>query len=358
MGLVIKELPRHLPFPQALALGLAVCLLVLGASAYVAVAEWRKSQAAAQLRFEQRAAVFSEALTQRLDAYLDIAFGLRALFAANPALGRRDFRDAVERLDIGTRHPEIKNLAFTRYVRAQDKVAFEQRVRADTSVTPEGYPQFAIRPPGLRPEYFVADYLWPMQGNQGIHGLDISAQPANLASMRYSQNSGKPVASGPFDLLQENTQRTGFVIRVPVFRQPSGQAEAAPRSADFLGAVAVTLRVWDIMEHMRAKGLLQGLGLYLSDRGADYAGQKFAVNLPLFISTAPEDSARAAAYQRELAVFGRTWRLEINPAQSFLTPAEQRAPWWWALGGALLALLAGGAVFVLVREKPPASPAV
>lgn len=344
-------LHRRLPPAQALALGLALCIVGLGASAYMAILELRKTQAVALIRFEQNAEVFSDALTRHLDAYIEIAFGLRSLFIANPALGRRDFVEAAERLDIGSRHPEIKNLAFTRYVRAQDKAAFEQRVRTDTSVTPEGYPQFAIRPPGMRQEYFVADYLWPMQGNQGIHGLDISAQPTNLASMRYSQHSGKPVASGPFDLLQESTHRTGFVIRVPVFRHTAGKTAAPPASTDFLGAVAVTLRVWDIMERMRAEGRLQGLALYLSDRGSDYAEQNFAINLPLYISTAPEDSAQAAAFQRDLSVFGRKWRVEINPTQSFLSEAEQRAPWWLALGGTLISVLLGAAAFLFTREK-------
>lgn len=343
---------HRLPFAQSLALGLALCLAGLCTSAYVAITELRKGNALAQIRFEQGAEVFSDALTRHLDSYIEIAFGLRGLFIANPTLGRRDFMEAAERLDIGSRHPEIKNLAFTRYVRAQDKAAFEQHVRSDTSVAPEGYPQFAVRPPGMRQEYFVADYLWPMQGNQGIHGLDISAQPANLASMRYSQSSGKPVASGPFDLLQESTHRTGFVIRVPVFRHARGTSQP-PASADFLGAVAVTLRVWDVMEHMRAEGRLQGLSLYLSDRGASYAGQNFAVNLPLYVTSSPEDSTRAPAFQRDLPVFGRTWRMEINPTQSLLSESEQRAPWWLALGGTLISLLLGGLAFMLARERPP-----
>lgn len=344
---------RRLPASQALALGLAVCLAGLGASVYVAVAEQHKADAVAQQRFVQAADNFAQALNRHLDSYIEIAFGLRGLFVANPALGRRDFMDAVERLEVGTRHPEIKNLAFARYVRAQDKAAFEQHVRADTSVAPEGYPQFAIRPPGMRQEYFVADYLWPMQGNQGVHGLDISAQPANLASMRYSQTSGKPVASGPFDLLQESTHRTGFVIRVPVFRPHAGAStDQAPQSADFLGAVAVTLRVWDMMERLRSEDRLQGLSLYLSDRGPAYVQQDFAVNLPLFVSATPEDSAQAPAYQRDLLVFGRKWQLDINPAQSFLSPAEQRAPWWSAGGGAVLSLLLGGAVFRMARAQP------
>lgn len=339
--------PSVLRHPLTLGVALAVAGLV--ATAFLTLAQMRENEALAQQRFEQRADAFSDALKRRLESYTEIAFGLRGLFVANPGLSRREFVQAIERLDIGNRHPEIKNLAFTRYVRAADKAAFEQRVRNDTSIEPHGYPQFSIRPPGDRAEYFVADYLWPMTGNQGIHGLDISAQPANLASMRYSQKSGQPVASGPFDLLQESTRRTGFVIRVPVFRHHKDEA-LVTHPPDFLGAVAVTLRVWDVMERMRGEGSLVDLDLYLSDRGGDYAGQNFAVNLPLYVQFSQEDPAVNPAYRRELTIFGRKWRVEMRPAQSFLSATEQRAPLWAGLAGSLLSVLAGAVLWGLASR--------
>jgi CHASE1-domain containing sensor protein len=170
-------------------LGLAVALVGLMGS--VALTR-HLADAAAHVeaaRFTQAAHSLTESLSRRIDVYTEIAFGLRSLFHVNPALDRRAFIDSVARLGLGQRHAEIKNIAFTRYVRAQDKAPFERHVREDTSVEPQGYPDFRIHPPGERDEYFVADYLWPMAGNAGIHGLE-SRQPANLASMRTSQHHG------------------------------------------------------------------------------------------------------------------------------------------------------------------------
>lgn len=339
--------PRQRPWIA----GFTVALLGLAATALVSVTQLRSAQALAQLRFEQSADAFSDALARRLDSYTEIAFGLRGLFVVNPALGRREFVQAIERLDVASRHPEIKNLAFTRYVRGADKAAFEARVRADRSVEPQGYPQFQIRPPGVREEYFVADYLWPMTGNLGIHGLDISAQPANLASMRYARSSGQPVASGPFDLLQETTRRTGFVIRVPVFRQGSAAVSATTAPQDFLGAVGVTLRVWDVMESLRSEGRLTGLALYLSDRGPDYTDKGVNANLPLYLSPVGPDPSTHPAYRREFTVFGRKWRAEMAPAQPFLSDSEQRAPYLVALVGVLVSVLAAGGVTLALRGR-------
>ncbi|MDT8990467.1 CHASE domain-containing protein [Curvibacter sp. APW13] len=345
-------------FPFRRPWAMATLVFAIGASAS-ALWVWRaqgENAALAHARFVERADAFSEALAQRVDAYTDIAFGLRGLFLANPNLSRRDFVLAAQRLDIANRHPEIKNLAFTRYVRGADKDAFVARVRADTSLEPQGYPGFAIRPPGERAEYFVADYLWPLEGNQGIHGLDISAQPVNLASMRYAQSSGKPVASGPFDLLQETSQRTGFVIRVPVFRSP-GHSASDQAPADFMGAVAVTLRVRDVIERLRREGRLAGLLLYLSDGGAEYSPQTFAVNLPLYLEVGATDPSRDASYRRELSVFGRKWRVEMAPGQSFLSASERNTPLWQGLVGMSLSLLAALVSASVVRQRS-GSPAV
>ena len=115
-----------------------------------------------QLRLAQAADSLTEALVRRLDVYTEIAFGLRGLFVVNPRLGRAEFMQTVAQLDVENRHPGLKNIAFTRYITAAQKSGFEASVRADTSVDPQGYPGFAIHPPGERSSYFVADYLWPM----------------------------------------------------------------------------------------------------------------------------------------------------------------------------------------------------
>jgi PAS domain S-box-containing protein len=257
--------------------------------------------------------------------------------------------DAVSHLDIDARYPGIKNIAFTRYVSAADKTKFELQVRADTSVQAHGYPEFSIHPPGERKEYFVADYLWPMSGNQGIHGLDISAQPANLASMHYSQRSGQTVASAPFDLLQETTHRTGFVIRVPVFRNYPNTSSPEPGTS-FLGAVAVTVRVFDLFKQLEREGQLQGLQLAMSDRGSTYDSSPGGANLSLF-TTPPSSTDSALRHSRELSVYGRQWQLDFQAGRSFLSDSERRTPLLALLAGGLISLLLGALVFLLAQGR-------
>ena len=302
----------------------------------------------ARLQFAGDAVV--QALGRRIDAYTEIAFGLRGLFVVDPATSRKAFAQAVQSLDVETRYPGIKNIAFTRYVTRQQRQGFEQQVRADRSLDPRGYPGFVIRPPGQREEYFVADYLWPDNGSQGVHGLDISAQPANLESMKFAMATGKPTASGPFDLIQEKTQRTGFVIRVPVFGAATGSPSSLAEQRSFLGSVAVTLRAFDLFSSLEQEGVLQGLRLSLRDNGSFLPHAPGNQEQTLFSSLEPGTQAHAG-YSAQMNVYGRLWKVDLQPTASYLSPSERQAPLLIGLAGGTISALLGLMVGFLRRDK-------
>jgi CHASE1-domain containing sensor protein len=199
-------------------------------------------------------------------------------------------------------------------VDAAHKQDFERAVRTDTSLDPAGYPAFAIRPAGERPEYFVADYLWPFESSRAVHGLDISAQPANLASMRFAMATRQPTASGPFDLIQENTDKTGFVVRVPVFTPEPHE--------NFLGSVAVTLRVVDLFRQLEHEGATKDLHIVLTDVGSSIADVPPSSAQPLF-SRHTEDAKQTMA-EHTFNVYGRQRKLQTHTAARYLSASEQR----------------------------------
>ncbi|MDD2179091.1 EAL domain-containing protein [Acidovorax sp. D2M1] len=298
-----------------------------------------------EARFTQETRAFTEALSQRIFGHTEVVNGLRGLFTANPHLSRLDFERAASEMEVGQRYPGVRNLSFTRWVPGSEREAYEARVRADTSLSPEGLPQFKIHPPGERAEYFVAEYLWPMFGNEGVLGLDISAQPANLAAMRYSRDSGRTVVSAPFDLLQEETHRAGIVIRVPVLDPTAGSAERR-----FLGAVASTLRVYDLVQGLGSQGFLNGIAVAMADLGPVRTDSGDATVRPLLAQTAP-GLPGAKPLVRELRVHDRRWQLTFYPTRSFLTASETRLPWLAGLAAGLVSLLLASTVALLVRQR-------
>ena len=322
--------------------GIVAGLLGLCVSSYFVMSQFQLLEQLEQERLERAAHAFSESLTHRLDAYIEIAFGLRNLFIVNPATSRKDFENAVILLEVEKRYPGIKNIAFTRYVTQAQKQAFERSVRADTSLSPAGYPDFAIRPPGERSEYFVADYLWPYSSSKGVHGLDISSQPATLASMRYAMATGLPTASGPFDLQQEVSEKTGFVVRVPVFADGSKKT--------FLGSVAVTLRVHDLFAALKQEGALGDLHPGLTDVGSVIPDDPQTQSVALY-SLVESDTHGAKIHTQELEVYGRKWVLQAHEAHSFLSNAERQLPFVTGLTGGIISALLGVLVGLLGKGR-------
>jgi diguanylate cyclase (GGDEF)-like protein/PAS domain S-box-containing protein len=327
----------------------ACAVLVLGclAGALLYREQDRRLTSIEQARFEQRATQVSQALQQRLANYTEVVFGLRSLFVANPALTREQFQRAAQALGADARMPGLVNLSFTRRVAQGEREAFEQQVRADLALPADARPGFSVHPLVPREEYFVADYVWPLEGNESILGLDISSQPANLAAMRYARDTGNVVVSGAFALLQTAAAQPGIVIRVPVF------APAPPRGSptgDFLGAVAMTTNVFVLMQAIEAQGG-ENMDIALYDLGRPGIGLDGDAGKPLFRSAGGEPLTHLAPAQRELSVHNRVWRLDFRPTARFLSAPETRLPLNSALVGAALVVLMGTVVGLLSQQR-------
>ena len=331
-------------------LGVGVAGLGVLLSLFLAYQQSLSVEQADRERMTMAGKKVSEALVRRIDAYTEIAFGLRGLFVADPLTTRKAFVQAVESLDVETRYPCIKNIAFTRYVTRDQKQSFERQVRADTSLEARGYPEFVIRPPGQRDEYFVADYLWPTSSSKLVHGLDISAQPANLASMRFAMATGKPTASAPFDLIQEQTEKTGFVVRVPVFDPSKGVQYPSGGGSKFLGSVAVTLRTYDLFASLNREGVLNGLRVSLSDQGSSLPNAPKNQERMLF-SSLEQGKTQVSEYSDQLSVYGRIWKIKVQPVASYLSDAERQAPLLLSIAGSTISILLGLMVGFLRRDK-------
>ncbi|CAM3892941.1 EAL domain-containing protein [Paracidovorax anthurii] len=313
--------------------GVAMAAVGLAASGYLW--HWQKASVdrIAHERFTREAASATAALETRIGSYAGLLTGLRGLFLANPRLGRAEFENALRELRLGQQYAGIANLAFTRYVTHAEKAAFEERVRADTSLQPEGFPRFTIRPRGDRPDYYVADYIWPRSGNEELMGLDMGALEATMESVRYSRDSGNILASAPY----AQTPQSGFSLRVPVF------IDGADAGRRYIGSVAASIRFPDLIRALRDEGHLAGLALGVMDlgsvRGVSPAEERTLLEFP-----ASQASPGARRYERDLVVYDRRWRLAFVPEASFLSPAEQCLPLMTGLAGALatglLALLA------------------
>ncbi len=310
----------------------------------------RRLNAIEQSRFEQRASEINLALKRRLTGLTEVVYGLRGLFVANPNLTREQFDRAANELDAPSRNAGLVNLAFTRRVAAADVGAFESRVGAELSAQGYASPGFKIHPTAERDEYFVADYVWPQSGNESIFGLDISTQPANLQAMRHARDSGEAVVSKPFSLLQASESEAGAVLRMPVYDVERVDGKVPPPE-HFLGAVAATVNLTQLMQAVMSDGNAEGVSVQLADMGGISEMRENVQGHNFYQGQTGRPLEHLQAYARDIAVQGRHWQLVFRATDRFLSPPERRLPTNTAAVAALLTLLLGAVVTLLLRQR-------
>lgn len=160
-------------------------------------------QSLANARFERQALAVADALQRRVQTKGDLLMGLRGLLMVNPDLPRADFERVAQSLKLDMGHGSVLNLHFTRAVPAAERSAFEVGARADPHVDGSLPSHFTIHPVLDVSEHFVVDFVWPVQGNEQVQGLDIQSQSANVQGYLVARDTGALVVTAPFSMAQE-----------------------------------------------------------------------------------------------------------------------------------------------------------
>ena len=320
---------------------MAVAALGLALTFWLAHLQQKSSAALAQLRFTEEVRSSGNAISQRLNAYTEVVNGLRDLFLLKPDLSRQEFDRIVAERNLQRHYPGIKNLSFARWVPLEQLSAFESQRRAQA---PEGEPFQPFHPATWHSGYHINEYVWPMEGNKGVPGLDISSQPANIEAQLVARGTGRTALSAPFPLIQESDAPIGIVLRAPIFRSDSG----ANLTEDFIGTAAVSIRIATMIRAVRANGFLNNLEIRIDDMGP--IGHPLAKPQKLF---APPDWPAEAGPQQlqEIQLHGRRWQLTFKPVGVALSTTEKFAPHWIMGVGTAMSLLLAALVTLLVRLR-------
>lgn len=285
------------------------CGLVLSLLAWHMTA--RRTDEEASRSFQQASQHITRLVEERMLRALDLVAGFRGLFSVHRHVSRAEFREHFNSLHLPERFPGVVAIQYAPLVPAAEKAAFEAQVRADTSLDPHGYPDYAIHPAGERDFYIPVLYNEPMAGNEAAFGHDNTAEPSRRRAMERTRDTGEPIASPPLTLLQG---AAGFVIRHAVYRRDAPLWTEAQRRAAFLGQVSGVFRTTDLLSSLLEEHL-KGYRIRVEDRGDAREGQGPAALL--FDSQAAHASPASllGAPQRleaPLTVAGRVWVVEVS----------------------------------------------
>lgn len=265
------------------------------------------SDRAAEQQFELLVGKVTNAIEQRLIDHEQILFGAAGLFAASGEVSRAQWRAYVERQQLADRYPGIQGVGFSKVVRASERDAHEQSIRA------EGFTDYRIQPEGERPVYMPIVYLEPFNDrNRAAFGYDMYAEPVRHQAMRQAASTGKSRISGKVILRQETHGKVqaGMLIYVPLYHPAMPLETAEQRMDALLGFAYSPYRMDDLMG-----GILGAADLNLSLR--IYSGPSQQAEQLLFASKehAPGDAAHSQDVQ--LNIYGGTWTLHMESLPAF-----------------------------------------
>lgn len=331
----------------------AVLLAGVGLSVYGWLASADSLRQSENAAFDAQAAAKVQRVVDYVDRYIDLCESLAAVFHSSVDVDRIEFHQHVRSLRIADRYPALQALQYAARVPREQRAAFEEAVRNDRSLRPEGYPDYRIHPEGDRDEYSPVVFNEPMEGNEAAFGYDHAYDTDRRAVLERARDGARPMISPPLQLVQGSQPTRGLVIRAPVYAHGQPRDTPDERRLAYAGHVSVVVRAADLLRYALADHDASRYGVSVRDIGDQsfQAGEPGGSPQPVFEGadvwthpySAPPDADPADLRLNVKAIGGRMWEIAI--ARRPFDPASQPYPLLVLLGG----LLGSAALWVALR---------
>jgi PAS domain S-box-containing protein len=302
------------------------CTLLLSAGA------WRYAQrtvqASEQERFDRVVALSREAIDRRLESYVQILMGVRALFAGSRVVERAEFRSYVAALGLEGRYQGLLGIGWA------PRVPGASRSNHETMMRRQGLAGYQIHPSGIRPEYYPAAFLEPSGAfEETVFGTDVLTRPENRAAMERARDTGLPAMSERLRLLRSDGEM-GFVIFLPVYQAAPASVEA--RRQALLGFVSASFRPDLMMGTLLGPSPAEAVDLELYDARGVQADRLLYDRDDVPGTGTPRELSRTIP----LEFGGRAWTLLFGTRPAFHSLPDRLAPYWVLGSGLLISVLA------------------
>ncbi|RDV14415.1 PAS domain S-box protein [Pontibacter diazotrophicus] len=292
--------------------------------------------------FELHADQAIAAVEKRMNDYIQVLTGAKALLVASDTIERSAWRKYYNSLNLEENYPGFQALGYTHAVRPSELAAYEQRIRA------EGFSGFSVHPEGKRTEYTPITYIEPFTGrNLRAFGFDMSSEPTRQSAMRIARDTKQPALSGKVRLVQEDgeDEQAGFLIYLPLYRNNADPTSIKDRQNLIRGFVYSPFRAKDLITSI--------LGQQFDDIDVEvYDGTSFAKESLLYSTDSTlyyHTNNRTLTYPGTISIGNHTWRLFITAEPE--RTAESELPYYILAGGVIISLLMGFIIWSLSNTR-------
>lgn len=309
--------------------------------------------------FEYRVENAQLAIQNRVRSYVDVLRSAAALFYTGDEITREQFHAYVTELNLQESFPGVTNLNFARHITGKEKPAFEAAVRRDTRLHKQGYPGFAVKPAGDRPEYHVLTYIEPLETNLVSFGVDIASNPAVANSLKVSRDSGRLSSSGRLIHITGPFKHVSLAMRMPLYRRGMPTATAEDRQRAYYGSVGAGFDISKLMLGAVDKNTLDLMRVRLYETGRG-DGAASAETLLFDSAAGPDGTLNESTpptsqrfVKRVLMNVGpRVWAAEFSTHKSATADGfEAYLPWVVLVIGLAASLLLFGMYYSLATAR-------
>ena len=265
--------------------------LTLLATGYV----WRTSHDADRARFENAVQTTRDAISVRIETYLNVLGATRGLAVSDPAIPREELREYVRNLNVQVRYPGIQAIGLLL------RIPHDEVPRVEAELRREGIRSFRIWPDGERDEYYPIVLIEPLnRRTMTAMGYDMSTNAVRREAMERARDTGRPTTSGPVTMIQETdaSRPPGFLIYTPLYATGTTPATLAERRAALTGFIYAPFRGHDFFEGIFPSQTRPEIGFAIHDGGALLYRTEDLPGDPRFVSNGT------------LTIAGRTWQVQ------------------------------------------------
>lgn len=144
---------------------------------------------------------------------------LRGFFDASDFVTEAEFREYAEATMWQEVQPGLVAVEFIRLVEFEDLEAFAEDRQAYFAGLGYDFDVFTLSgedPFAINDTHYIMDYVYPLEGNEGVLGLDNAGNSSRMDAIEASLERGLPFVSDPLVLLQ--TGDPGYLVYEPVYR--------------------------------------------------------------------------------------------------------------------------------------------
>ena len=294
-------------------------------------------------QFARKAESVRQRITARMLTYEQVLRGLSSLYISSESVSRLAFRDYVSNIQINKNYPGIQGLGFAVLIPASQiskYIAATQR---------EGFPEFTLRPDGVRDTYTSITYIEPFSGkNLRAFGFDMYSEPVRRAAMERARDQDQLSVSGKVRLIQEDgaNVQAGVLMYLPVYRHGLAHLTQSDRRANLMGWVYAPFRMNDLMDKT-LEGAKEEVDIEIFN-DEPVSADNLLYDSDRINSSAVTDTALFhSAFKIEVA--DKFWHVRMRSLPKFEESIDTRkVEKIQYLGGVislLLALLVGGLIF-------------